>query len=94
MTNTTSFGTHIKLARHGYAESKRMGGYMRLSDCPQGFLVELLPYNPNHDWLSKNDFPHRIWWDDEDGVINLSKKLQMIKQVKKVMSFILNENGD
>lgn len=93
MDNHTSFGTHIKLARHGYAYSNHMHGYMRLSDVPQGFLIELLPVNPKHEWLSKNEFPHRIWWDDEEGIINLSPRLKQIKKVKKVMSFILNENG-
>lgn len=93
MVNNTSFGTHIKLARHGYAYSNRMNGYMRLSDVSNGFLIELLPNNPSHDWLTKNDFPYRIWWDEENEIIDLSPTLKSIKSVKKVMSFIVNQSG-
>lgn len=94
----SNFGRHLKAYRLGYGFQAKFGAFMRISDTSDGyFYVELVPENEGK--FIMNRFPHRVWWNEDDGIlkediVKSSPVLSKIKSIKTCVCFILREDGD
>ena len=89
-----SFGLFIRTARLGFHSAPF--GYMRVSPHPKGFRIELMPLaSSSEDFNHSAKGEYYCWWEgDFMAALRTSPVMRGLKEVKKRMDFVLDDNGD